>query len=212
MTQRPKTLLEMAGAAPDPSALDRSALVLIDAQLEYRSGALPLAGIEAATGELRRLLELARSRHMPVFHVVHHGRSGAAAFDPDGPYVAIMPELTPRDGEAVVTKSLPNAFARTELHERLQQSGREALVIGGFATHMCVSATTRSALDHGYRCTVVAGATATRDLPDPLAPGIVRARVVHDATLAALADRFAVIVPDTAALAARTATNRSAPA
>jgi hypothetical protein len=33
---------------------------------------------------------------------------------------------------------------------------------------MCVSATVRSALDHGYASTVVAAACATRDLPDPL--------------------------------------------
>jgi nicotinamidase-related amidase len=202
MTPRPKTLLQMAGALLDPPPLARSALVLIDAQLEYRSGALPLEGIEAAIVELRRLLELARSERVPVVHVVHHGRAGAAAFDPNGPGVAILPELTPCADESVVVKSLPNAFARTELHEKVQHTGREALIIAGFATHMCVSATTRAALDHGYRCTVVAGATATRDLPDPLGPDIVPARVVHRATLAALADRFAVIVPDAAALRA----------
>jgi hypothetical protein len=45
---------------------------------------------------------------------------------------------------------------------------------------------------------VVADATATRDLPDPLmcpeAYGVQPADAVHRATLAALADRFAIVV------------------
>jgi nicotinamidase-related amidase len=201
MSDQPRTLLQIAGAPLHPSPLDRSALVLIDHQLEYISGAIPLNGIREAAAEAARLLGLAREHGVPVFHVVHHGRPGAPAFDPQGPHVAIMPELTPRDGETVVVKSLPNAFAGTDLHALIQASGRRELIIAGFATHMCVSATTRAALDLGYRSTVVAGATATRDLPHPTGKGVVPAGTIHEASLAALADRFAVIVPDTATLA-----------
>jgi nicotinamidase-related amidase len=197
-----KTLLQIAGAPLHPSPLDRSALVLIDPQLEYVTGALPLKGIDAAVEEAARLLDLARARQVPVFHVVHHGRPGGAAFDPQGPFVAIIPALAPRDGEAVVIKSLPNAFAGTDLHRRIGETGRKELIIAGFATHMCISATTRAALDLGYRSTIVAKATATRDLPHSSGRGMTPAEVVHEGTLAALADRFAVIVPDAAALAA----------
>ena len=42
MTDAPKTLLQMAGADLAPSPLSESTLVVIDAQNEYRSGALPL--------------------------------------------------------------------------------------------------------------------------------------------------------------------------
>ena len=69
---------------------------------------------------------------------------------------------------------------------------------------MCLSATARAALDLGYRSTVVASAAATRDLPG-FAGGVVAAEILHDAELAALADRFAVVartvdaVPDRAA-------------
>ena len=68
-------------------------------------------------------------------------------------------------GETVLVKSLPNAFAGTPLADLVRATGRREIVIAGFATHMCVSATARSALDHGFRTTVVAAATATRDLP-----------------------------------------------
>ncbi|MFS8050165.1 cysteine hydrolase family protein [Rhizobium sp. BR 314] len=200
MMTLPKTLLQIAGAPLTPSALDRSALILIDHQLEYVTGAIPLSGIEAAVAEAAKLLDLARTHSVPVFHVVHHGRPGAAAFSPQGPYAAIMPELLPIENEKVVIKSLPNAFAGTNLHHLIQEVGRKELIIAGFATHMCVSTTTRAALDLGYRSTVVANATASRDLPLVDGKGVIPAEIVRQTALAELADRFAIIVPDTAIL------------
>lgn len=198
MTTPPKTLLQLAGAPLHPAPLDRAALVLIDHQMEYVTGAVPLSGIAAAIAAAADVLDLARRHGVPVFHVLHHGRPGGAAFDPTGPGVAVMPELAPVADEAVVIKGLPNSFAGTDLHARLQDSGRTELIVAGFATHMCVSATTRAALDLGYRCTVVANACATRDLPAP-GGGIVAAETLHRAELAALADRFAVVVADAGA-------------
>ncbi|WPB79020.1 cysteine hydrolase family protein [Archangium violaceum] len=188
----PRTLFAMAGAPVHPSPLDRAALVLIDIQAEYTAGALPLAGVDAAVAEAARVLELARRRGVPVVHVAHHGTPGGP-FDPQGPGSAFISAVAPIDGETVVTKGLPNSFAGTNLHERLKAIGRPELIIAGFMTHMCVSATARAALDLGYRSTVVAAATATRDLPDPLG-GVITAAELQRTELAALGDRFAVVV------------------
>jgi nicotinamidase-related amidase len=196
----PKSLLEMSGAPRHPSAWDKAALVLIDQQREYVDGLLPLQGVQAAIAETAKVLELARKAGAPIIHVVHHGRPGGALFNPDSPMSAIVPELTPRAGETVVPKSMPNSFTKTNLAELLKASGRTEMVVTGFMTHMCVSATVRSAVDHGYRVTLVANAAATRDLPDPLG-GVQSAATVHRATLAALADRFAIVVPDAKAWA-----------
>ncbi|HEY0834874.1 MAG TPA: cysteine hydrolase family protein [Azospirillum sp.] len=195
----PRTLLAMAGAPAHPAPLDRAALVIIDAQVEYTTGGLPLAGMDAAVAEVARLLDLARRHGVPVFHIVHHGKPGGALFDPEGPGSAIIPAVAPIDGEAVVVKGLPNAFAGTDLHARLKATGRTELIVAGFQTHMCVSATARAALDLGYRNTVVAAATATRDLPGPAggpAGDVVPAAELQRAELAALADRFAIVVAD----------------
>lgn len=194
-----RTLLEIAGAPRLIARWDSAALLLIDHQLEYLTGGLPLAGLPPAIDECGKLLRLARDAGAPVFHIVHHGRPGGALFDPDGPYVEIIDSLTPLAGEAVVVKRLPNAFADTDLDALLRHSGRKQLVIGGFATHMCVSATTRAALDHGYAATVVAAACATRELPNPLGGAGLPAATVHAVSLAALADRFATVVPSAAA-------------
>src|SRR3546814_7791052 len=78
---------------------------------------------------------------------------------------AIHAKAAPAAGETVVEKGLPNAFAGTTLQAELDKIGRKKLILAGFQTHMCVSATARAALDLGYRSTVVASAAATRDLP-----------------------------------------------
>lgn len=195
---QPKTLLEMAGAPLTPSALSKSAVVLIDCQMEYVDGALALPGARPALAEAKRLVERARKAGAPVIHVVHQGRPGGL-FDLDAPRGKEAPEVAAIAGEAVVKKPLPNSFAKTELDEVLKKTGRKELIVAGFMTHMCVSSTVRAALDLGYRTTVVADAAATRDLPAPDG-GVVDAATLHRAALVELADRFAIVVPDSAKL------------
>ncbi|WP_050468225.1 cysteine hydrolase family protein [Herbaspirillum chlorophenolicum] len=197
----PQTLIQIAGGAPRIASWPEAALVVIDHQAEYTTGKVPLAGIGAALAQVAELLRQARAAGAPVIHVVHHGKPGGAVFDPQGPSAAIIDGVQPQDGETIVVKSLPNSFAGTTLDEELKKTGRKSLVIAGFATHMCVSATTRSALDHGYASTVVAAACATRDLPDPLGGAVIEAAVLHRVALAELADRYATVVPDATALA-----------
>jgi nicotinamidase-related amidase len=191
----PKTLLAMAGAPGDAPPLRDCAFVVIDAQREYVDGALPLPGVAAALGHIGALLSRARAAGAPVVHVRHLGRAGGL-FDPDASRGAIAEGATPAAGEVVVGKKLPNAFAGTNLHETLTATGKRNLVVCGFMTHMCVSSTVRAALDLGYRSIVPAAATATRDLPDPVAGTTVPAAALQAASLAALSDRFATVVAD----------------
>jgi nicotinamidase-related amidase len=198
---RPKTLLEMAGAAGIPVAWEKSTLLLIDHQNEYLAdGGLPLTGIDAAVAEIGRLLSAARKAGAPVVHVRHHGKPGGALFNPESPKAAFIAGIGPQDGERIVTKALPNSFAGTDLDAVLKELGRKELIIAGFQTHMCVSATARNAIDHGYRGVVVAAACADRDLPDPTGNGTIPAAEMHRITMAALNDRFALVVPNAAAI------------
>jgi nicotinamidase-related amidase len=191
---RPKTLLELAGVAAIPSRLGDAALIVIDAQREYVDGKLPLNGVKSALAEIGSLLARARRAGTPIIHVKHRGRSGGM-FGPDTPGFDLADEAAPAGKETVIEKSLPNAFAGTTLKTVLDGLDRKQLILTGFMTHMCVEATARAALDHGFKTTVVAAATATRDLPDPLTGNAVPAAEVQRNALAALADRFAIIAP-----------------
>ncbi len=66
---------------------------------------------------------------------------------------------------------------------------------------MCVNSTARGAFNLGYSPTVVAAATATRALPG-LDHGEVSAENLQAASLAALSDLFAVVVPDAGSIPA----------
>lgn len=189
--EMPKTLLEIAGGQQQTARLTDSVLVVIDAQREYVDGRLPLVGIAPSIREAAMLLNRARKAGTPVIHVVQKGKGGL--FNPATSYFAIVPQLQPAPGETVVEKFLPNAFAGTNLAEAISRTGKKNLIIIGYMTHMCVSSTARAALDHGYRSTIVASATATRDLPDGKGV-VIPASTIQAVSLAALADRFAMIV------------------
>jgi len=66
--RQPKTLLEMAGADITPNALSDSALILIDCQMEYVTGGVPLPGVDAALAEAGRVLARARAADAPIVH------------------------------------------------------------------------------------------------------------------------------------------------
>lgn len=187
----PSTLLSLAGADPAPATLDASVVILIDYQNEYLDGTLALPGATAAVQRAAALLEQARQAKAPIIHVAHKGAPGGL-FDRSDRRGAFIENLSPQDGEVVIEKRLPNAFAGTELADTLALHQRTTLIVAGFMTHMCVSATVRSAVDHGYFSTVIADACATRALPDH-AGGVIEADILHTAALAALGDRFAVI-------------------
>lgn len=190
----PNTLLSMSGADMSPCLISSSALILIDCQNEYVTGALPLVGVDAAMESARAILDRFRDQDAPVIHIQHHGNPGGA-FDLDHDRGQIDDRVTPLDGEDVILKALPNSFAGTKLKARLNEIGRRDLIIVGFQTHMCVSSTTRAALDMGCKSTLIADAIATRDLPGAAGGPDIPAADIHNTTLAALADRFAIVVP-----------------
>lgn len=188
----PKTLLELSGADLTPPTLSDSCLVLIDIQNEYRAGPLALPDAEPAIEAAASLLARARASGAAILHVAHKGRAGGL-FDREAARGAIVDSLAPLANEPVIEKTLPNAFAGTDLQARLAASGRSNIVLAGFMTHMCVSSTARAALDLSFRTTIAADACATRDLPDGRG-GTLAARTIHEVALAELADRFALIV------------------
>jgi nicotinamidase-related amidase len=190
------SLLDMLGAPAKPATLANSAVVIVDAQREYLDGSIPLKGMDNALVELKTLLARARALSVPIFHVVHHTAPGAPIFDPTGPMSQIIDAVKPEGDEPVITKNLPSAFVNTDLQNYLTKTGRKEIVVAGFMTHMCINATTRSAVDLGFTPTVIASACATRDLPAPDGSTIA-AETVHRTNLASLADLLACVCNST---------------
>ena len=150
--------------------------------------------MQAALDEAAALLDRARTAGIPVIHIQHSDGPGSL-YDIEGESGAIVARVAPREGEPVVVKQYPNSFVQTDLDERLKATNSSNLVLAGFMTHMCVNSTARGAFNLGYAPTVVAAATATRALPGVDGPSV-PAAVIHSASLAAIADLFAVVVAD----------------
>lgn len=189
----PATLLEIAGARSEPGRLSHSVVLIIDAQREYEVGALPLAEIDAALEQTQQLLQRARAAGTPVIHIQQLSSARRGIFVEGTAMADFTTRSGPIAGEVIITKKLPNAFAGTNLAEVLARLGRRELIVSGYMTHMCVSATVRATLDLGFHSTIVANACATRDLRDPHGNAI-PAATVHRVALAELADRFATVV------------------
>lgn len=192
----PTTLRALAGLPQRPVSLAESTLVLIDCQNTYTRGVMELEGVQGALDEVEALLDRARSAGIPIIHIQHDDGPGSL-YDIEGDSGAIVPRVAPHNGEPVVVKNYPNSFVQTDFDDILKTANASNLVLAGFMTHMCVNSTARGAFNLGYSPTVVAAATATRALPG-LGDATVPATAVHTASLAAIADLFAVVVPSAA--------------
>jgi len=73
---------------------------------------------------------------------------------------AILPELAPHPGDAIVPKPRYSGFFGTDLHDRLQAMGVDTLIVTGTTTSICVESTVRDAMFRDYRCIVLEDCTA----------------------------------------------------
>ena len=192
----PKRLRDVSGLGTEAPSLKSSALIMIDFQNTYREGVMQLEGVEPAIREGAKILARAREAGIPIFHIQHDAGAGSP-YDVTAKLGAIADEVAPAVGETVIVKPFPSAFVRTELETKLNATGVKDLILTGFMTHMCVNSTARSAFNLGFRPTIIAATTATRDLPGPDG-SVVPAAAVQSASLAAVADLFAVVKPGVA--------------
>ena len=172
----------------------KSGLVLVDIQNDYFPGGnMELDAMQSAADAASQVLGAFRDRNDPVFHIQHVSiRPGATFFVPGTEGIETHTSVAPMDGEPVIQKNFPNSFRDTGLLEILRDAALEHLVICGAMSHMCIDATARAAFDHGFSCTVVSDACATRDLQ--FEGKTVAAKDVHAAFMAALSVPYATIV------------------
>lgn len=150
--------------------MDKTALLIIDAQQEYFAplGKLVLPDGPRAVERIAQALRWARSRGVAVFHIVHESRKpGASIFVPGSPALEIHAAVTPEPGEPVIQKHLPGSFTNTPLEEELRQQGIERVIVSGFMTQMCCDTTTREAAHRGFSVTLLSDATAAMAVKGP---------------------------------------------
>lgn len=188
-----KTLLQIAGAKNKSLNWDNCNLLLIDMQNQYFARELDLKnqGREAVL-RAKNVLDFARKKGVNIFHIIHVSNDKARLFNSASDDVAIINELEPLKGESVIKKTIPNSFYKTDLGDLLQLTGKTQLLIMGFASHMCVTATTIASFELGFDNFVLTDCCATRDLP--LFDELIEADLLHKSSMALLGDRYATLL------------------
>jgi nicotinamidase-related amidase len=150
------------------SAMAQTALLVIDVQEEYFSGALP---IEAPPREdsLARILEAmaaARTAGVPVVVVRHTGQPGEGAFEPGTPTWELLDQVRSAPRDLLVDKELPGAFTGTDLGSFLDGRGIGHVTVAGYMTNVCCDTTARQALHRGMGATLLQDAVGVPDMED----------------------------------------------
>jgi maleamate amidohydrolase len=87
---------------------------------------------------------------------------GMATLTEHNPNSAIVPELTPVQGELVVRKTVPSAFFGTQLAPWLTQRAVQTLLVAGAVTSGCVRASVVDAMSYGFRPFVLSDCVGDR--------------------------------------------------
>lgn len=176
-------------------AAARTALLVIDMQRDfleprgYLAGmGYDLAGVRAAIGPARRLLDASRNAGLTIIHtrqgyrpdlaeLAPHKRArvdaGTSAIGKTGPLgrflirgepgFDIIPELAPGPSEFIVDKTANSAFWGTDLAAILAAHRVDSLIFAGVTTDVCVHCTLREANDRGFECLLASDACGSGD-------------------------------------------------
>ncbi len=132
--------------------MSKTALILVDIQNDYfATGAWPVALMNEVAENAAHLLAHARATGMTVVHIRHETPPGAPFFQPGTEGAEIHTRVAPAGNETVLTKHRPNSFHETGLLDLLREAGTETLIICGAQSQMCIDATTRAAVDYGFK-------------------------------------------------------------
>jgi nicotinamidase-related amidase len=145
------------------SGRGRTALLIVDAQTGVTAGA---HGRDAVVANIALLVEKARDAHLPLIWVRHNSKefvAGSQAW-------AIVDELEPHDGEAIIEKRYGDAFEDTDLEAVLARSSVGRLVVAGAQSDACIRSTIHGAFARGYDVTLIGDAHTTEDLSQWGAP------------------------------------------
>jgi nicotinamidase-related amidase len=149
----------------------RDALLIVDVfqDFEHEDGDALLDSFRTRQPALRRALEDARARGVPVVYA----NDTDGTWDGDAPRLvrravagrggSLVGDVAPREGDPFVLKPRYSAFDHTPLELILRELDVERILLAGAATEMCVVQTAIDAKEEGYKVTILADACATTD-------------------------------------------------
>jgi nicotinamidase-related amidase len=175
------------------SASPRRALLVIDVQNEYVTGDLPIEypPVSVSLANIGRAMDAAQASGVPVIVVQNSAPAGAPIFAPGTDGWALHAVVASRPHSHYIEKTLPSAFAGTDLAEWLVAHGINTLVVVGYMTHNCDDSTIKHALHAGLTVEFLADAAGA--LPYENSVGRASAEEIHRVFTVVMQTRFAAV-------------------
>ena len=171
------------------------ALVVIDVQNEYVTGALPIVHppVEESLSRISASIDAAAAHGIPVVLVRHSETDETGGMFVRGtPAWELHESVASRPHDVVVDKTLPGSFTGTPLEGILDEAGIDTVAITGYMTHMCVDTTSRQAAHRGLAVEILNDATGTLALSN--SGGSAGGEELHRSTLVAQGQFFADVL------------------
>lgn len=167
----------------------KKALLVIDVQNEYFTGALPITYPQNTLPNILDAVTTSQKSNIPVVIVQHTATAdGAKAFVKDSFGWQLHKSIKDIKTDHYIEKTMPSSFVGTDLEEWLKTDGIDTVVISGYMTQHCCDTTARYAHHLGFDVEFLSDATGTLDFENKA--GKVSAEELHRATLVEMQFRF----------------------
>jgi nicotinamidase-related amidase len=160
------------------------ALLVIDVQNEYFTGALPIIHPVGHLENILKVMDTAATAKVPTV-VIRHAQP-----DPKSPVFCkgsknweLHSAVEDRPRDALVDKHLPGSFTGTNLDEWLKKHNIDTVTVAGYMTQVCCDTTARQAMHLGYQVEFLNDATGTLNVSN--SAGSVTAEELHRSILVA---------------------------
>lgn len=172
----------------------RRALIVIDVQNEYVTGNLPIEypDVRLSLRNIGRAMDAAGKARIPVVVVQNHAPVSAPIFARNSGGWQLHRTVADRKCDHYMEKTLPSAFAGTDLAEWIARTKIDTLTVVGYMTHNCVASTVMHALHTGLAVEVLSDATGAVSYANRA--GRVSAEEIHRAFSVVFQSRFAAVV------------------
>jgi len=175
------------------SSPPRRALLVVDVQNEYVTGGLRIEfpPIGHTLSNIGRAMDAARRHRVPVVVVQNRAAADAPLFAHGSPGWELHPTVADRPRDHWIEKSLPSAFAGTDLAAWLDLRRIDTVTVAGYMTHNCDASTIMDGVHRGLAMEFLrdaSGAVSYRN-----AAGEARAEDIHRVFGVVLHSRFAAV-------------------
>jgi nicotinamidase-related amidase len=178
----------------NPSQPPRRALVVIDVQNEYETGGLRIQYPPVADSlrNIGRAMDAAHAAGIPVIVVQQSSPADAPLFATGSRGWELQQTVASRPRDHYLRKTLPSAFAGTDLGAWLETHAIDTLAVVGYMTHNCNDTTIKHAFDAGMQVEFLMDASGS--VPYANRAGSATAEEIHRVFAVVEQSRYAAVM------------------